>query len=100
MLLLLLLLLLSGWWLWVWCSAARLALCCEAPAAMLLSAAPPLPVSRRQLMGLWKDADVEGKWATTNLAKKRKARATRLASNDFQRFELMLAKKERAAKLK
>jgi len=37
------------------------------------------------------------KWAATSWAKKRKARASRAATTDFDRFEVMLARKARSA---
>lgn len=59
-----------------------------------------LNASQGTLEKLWKEGDIASKWASTRLAKKRAARKARLASTDFERFEIMLAKKERAAKTK
>ena len=52
---------------------------------------------RRQLKKLWDSEDVMNKWAATSWAKKRKARASRAATTDFDRFEVMLARKARSA---
>ncbi|CAK0814348.1 unnamed protein product [Prorocentrum cordatum] len=44
--------------------------------------------------------DVMGQWAATSWAKKVKAKETRAAMSDFDRFKLMVAKKKRAAVVK
>lgn len=49
---------------------------------------------------MWESEGVEGQWAETSQAKKRKARALRATTTDFQRFQIMLARKDRAAQRK
>lgn len=46
---------------------------------------------------MWEEGDILGKYEATDVAKKRKGRAARAKSTDFERFEIMLARKERAA---
>ena len=50
------------------------------------------------LKGLWKSEDVEGKWKGTTTFKKRNNRALRAAMADYDRFQVMIAKKDRSAK--
>lgn len=52
----------------------------------------------RTLCALWKSEDVENKWKGTPQFKKRNNRALRAATTDFERFQVMLARKERSAK--
>jgi len=56
-----------------------------------------LNATHKQLVGLWEAADIMGKYEATDIAKKRKGRALRAKSTDFERFQIMLARKERAA---
>ena len=49
-------------------------------------------------MALWNEEGVEAKFAESNQGKKRKARALRATATDFDRFQIQLAKTERAAK--
>ena len=51
-------------------------------------------------MGLWKSEGVEDKWKGTSQFKKRSNRVLRAATTDYDRFQTMLAKKERAKALK
>merc|ERR1712061_405018 len=53
--------------------------------------------THKQLVRLWEADDVMGKYEATDIAKKRKGRIERSKATDFQRFEIMLARKERAA---
>jgi ribosomal protein L14E/L6E/L27E len=55
------------------------------------------PRNRRQLAALWKSEDVQGKWDATNWAKKIQKRKLRASMTDFDRFQVMLARKERSA---
>lgn len=55
------------------------------------------PRTRRQLAALWKSEDVQGKWDATNWAKKIQKRKLRASMTDFDRFQVMLARKERSA---
>ena len=50
------------------------------------------------LKGLWKSEDVEGKWKGTTTFKKRNSHALRAAMTDYDRFQVMIAKKDRSAK--
>ena len=61
-----------------------------------LTFSPP-PRARRQLAALWKSEDVQGKWDATNWAKKIQKRKLRASMTDFDRFQVMLARKERSA---
>ena len=65
------------------------------PAAALTFSPPPH--ARRQLAALWKSEDVQGKWDATNWAKKIQKRKLRASMTDFDRFQVMLARKERSA---
>ena len=65
------------------------------PAAALTFSPPPR--TRRQLAALWKSEDVQGKWDATNWAKKIQKRKLRASMTDFDRFQVMLARKERSA---
>jgi hypothetical protein len=47
-------------------------------------------------MKLWKSEDVQAQWEKCSQAKKRKARALRATATDFDRFQVQLAKTERA----
>ena len=69
------------------------------PPAPGRSASPPAPRARvrRQLAALWKSEDVQGKWDATNWAKKIQKRKLRASMTDFDRFQVMLARKERSA---
>ena len=64
--------------------------------AAALTVSPP-PRTRRQLAALWKSEDVQGKWDATNWAKKIQKRKLRASMTDFDRFQVMLARKERSA---
>merc|ERR1719198_2750718 len=57
-----------------------------------------LNASSKTLKALWESEGVQAAWDATTQAKKRKARAARAASTDFERFQIQIAKKERAAK--
>lgn len=79
------------------------------PGGATTAAAPPFrprpaaashllpPRNRRQLAALWKSEDVQGKWDATNWAKKIQKRKLRASMTDFDRFQVMLARKERSA---
>ncbi|CAM9186622.1 unnamed protein product, partial [Discosporangium mesarthrocarpum] len=47
-----------------------------------------------------KEADLLAKWEATSWAKKRSNKAKRAAMTDFQRFQVMVAQKEKSAILK
>lgn len=44
----------------------------------------------------WKEADIDNKWAATSWAKKLANSKKRAALNDFDRFKVMVAKKQKA----
>ena len=54
--------------------------------------------ARRQLKALWASEGVQAQWDATSQGKKRAARALRASTNDFERFQIQLARKDRAAK--
>ena len=45
---------------------------------------------------MWEEEGILGKYEASDIAKKRKGRAARASSTDFERFEIMLARKARA----
>jgi len=51
----------------------------------------------RNLKAAWAKDDILAKWEASNWAKKRKSRTLRAQMNDFERFQVMLARKERSA---
>ena len=57
-----------------------------------------LNASQKTLKGLWASEGIQSKWEATSQAKKRSARALRATANDYERFQIQLAKKERSAK--
>merc|ERR1711988_1372413 len=59
-----------------------------------------LNASQKALKALWESEGVQAKWDGCSQAKKRKARLMRSKSTDFERFQIQLAKKERATKRK
>ena len=59
-----------------------------------------LNASQKTLKGLWASEGVESQWKSTNQFKKRSARALRATTTDFDRFKILIAKKERSAKRK
>ena len=61
---------------------------------------PAPPPVRRTLKALWESEGVQAAWDATTQAKKRKARAARAASTDFERFQIQVAKSQRSAKRK
>ena len=48
----------------------------------------------------WEAEGIMEKWAETNQAKKRKNRAARAKTTDFERFQIQVAKSQRSAKRK
>ena len=51
----------------------------------------------KTLKKAWADADVLAKWEATSWAKKLSAKKKRAALSDFDRFKVMVAKKEKSA---
>jgi large subunit ribosomal protein L14e len=52
--------------------------------------------SQKSLKKAWEEQGVLGKWQATAWAKKLEARKNRAAMNDFDRFKVMIAKKQKA----
>jgi len=52
--------------------------------------------SQPKLVAAWKKADVLAKWEATAWAKKRAMRVKRANLSDFDRFKVMVAKKQRS----
>ena len=52
----------------------------------------------RALKAAWAAEGVQAKCDALSQIKKRSARALRASANDYERFQIMLAKKDRAAK--
>ena len=50
------------------------------------------------MKSVWESEGVQAKWAQTSQAKKRTARALRASTTDYERFQIMIARKERSAK--
>lgn len=57
-----------------------------------------IQVNARQktLQKAWKEADMDSKWEATSWAKKLAAQKKRAALTDFDRFKVMVAKKQKA----
>ena len=51
----------------------------------------------KTLTKAWKESDVQSKWEATAWAKKLESKTKRGATTDFDRFKLMVAKKQRSA---
>ena len=59
------------------------------------------PPSRdRTLKALWASEGVQSKWEATATAKKMASRKLRASTTDYDRFQIMVAKKARSAKRK
>ena len=58
------------------------------------------PPPHRQLTRVWKETETLSKWESTSWAKKLRSRTLRAKTTDFERFQIMLARKERSAALK
>jgi len=50
----------------------------------------------KTLKAAWKKADIESKWAATSWAKKLVAKKKRASLTDFERFQVMKAKQQKA----
>jgi len=51
----------------------------------------------KTLKKAWSDADIETKWEATSWAKKLSAKKKRASLNDFDRFKVMVARKQKSA---
>eukprot|EP01126_Amoeba_proteus_P055438 TRINITY_DN6885_c0_g1_i2.p1 TRINITY_DN6885_c0_g1~~TRINITY_DN6885_c0_g1_i2.p1 ORF type:complete len:170 (-),score=22.91 TRINITY_DN6885_c0_g1_i2:42-551(-) len=60
----------------------------------------PRSVREKTLKKAFIDADVQGKWAKTTLAKRQQIRIHRASLGDFDRFKVMLARKKRSGIVK
>lgn len=58
----------------------------------------PIQRSARQktILAAWKTADIDTKWANSSWAKKIASRKLRSSLSDFDRFKVMVAKKQKA----
>merc|ERR1711865_721630 len=56
----------------------------------------PRAAKEKTLKAALKKDDIMAKWAATSWGKKLKAKETRASMNDFDRFKLMVAKKNRS----
>lgn len=52
---------------------------------------------RRELKAVWTSDGIMAKWEETSQGKKRKVRAMRASTNDFERFQIQVAKSKRSA---
>jgi large subunit ribosomal protein L14e len=50
----------------------------------------------KTIQAAWKEADITGKWDSSSWAKKMANRKKRAALSDFDRFKVMIAKKQKA----
>mmetsp|Transcript_58255 Transcript_58255/g.126580 ORF Transcript_58255/g.126580 Transcript_58255/m.126580 type:complete len:144 (+) Transcript_58255:52-483(+) len=59
---------------------------------------PNLPrnAKKQNILKGWESADITGKWAATSWAKKLAAKKRRANLNDFDRFKVMVAKKQKS----
>ena len=57
-----------------------------------------IQVNARQktLVAAWKTADTQAKWDASSWAKKLQSKKTRLSLSDFNRFKVMIAKKQKS----
>ncbi|OEU07697.1 Ribosomal_L14e-domain-containing protein [Fragilariopsis cylindrus CCMP1102] len=57
-----------------------------------------IQVNARQktLVAAWKTADTQAKWDASSWAKKLQSKKTRLSLSDFDRFKVMIAKKQKS----
>mmetsp|Transcript_16949 Transcript_16949/g.36726 ORF Transcript_16949/g.36726 Transcript_16949/m.36726 type:complete len:131 (-) Transcript_16949:233-625(-) len=62
-----------------------------------LKVAIKLNATQKSLMKQWEEEGTLAKWESTSWAKKLRARKLRSETTDFDRFQVMLARKERSA---
>jgi len=63
-----------------------------------LKVSAKLNATQKTLKKLWEEEGTMAKWEASSWAKKRKAHALKATATDFDRFQVMVARKERAAK--
>jgi large subunit ribosomal protein L14e len=51
---------------------------------------------QKTLEAAWKEADTQAKWDASSWAKKLQSKKTRLSLSDFDRFKVMIAKKQKS----
>lgn len=56
-----------------------------------------LNAREKTLKKAWSEADIDNKWEATSWAKKLSAKKKRAALNDFDRFKVMVARKQKSA---
>ena len=56
----------------------------------------PRNATQKNLVKAWKEQDIQGAWAKTAWAKKLAAKAKRASTGDFDRFKIMVARKQRS----
>ena len=75
--------------------------CCDVPNALHLAGTHARPCAvarvRRELKAVWTSDGILAKWEETSQGKKRKVRAMRASTNDFERFQIQVAKSKRSA---
>lgn len=50
-----------------------------------------------EIKAAWEEEDIQGKWEATSWAKRLASQKKRASLNDFDRFKVMVAKKQKAA---
>lgn len=74
---------------------------CDVPNALHLAGTHARPCAvarvRRELKAVWTSDGILAKWEETSQGKKRKVRAMRASTNDFERFQIQVAKSKRSA---
>ena len=60
----------------------------------------PRNARTKVMKAAWEENDIKGKWAATSWAKKLAAKKKRADMTDFDRFKLMVARKQRSAAVK
>ena len=75
--------------------------CCDVPNTLHLAGTHARPCAvarvRRELKAVWTSDGILAKWEETSQGKKRKVRAMRASTNDFERFQIQVAKSKRSA---
>lgn len=56
----------------------------------------PRNATQKNLVKAWKEQDIKAAWAKTSWAKKLDAKAKRANTSDFDRFKVMVARKQRS----
>jgi large subunit ribosomal protein L14e len=56
----------------------------------------PRNATQKKIVAAWKEQDILGKWQKTAWAKKLESKKRRASLTDFDRFKLMIAKKQKS----